>query len=301
MSATVLAFLAVAVTGCGHVVDESDGGGRVGTATGRQTAAVAPLEDAAPFGATQIVDDGGVRTRVTVEGLSPAQPSVYGFPVAGDLQQITVTVEVVDGATSVNPLYFTARASDGTAYGAALGTVDGQLLAETVSAGDRIKGVVAFDVTGPPITSIRYSSALGEELARWVGQSVPGESAAPVPRSASGQGRTTRGDLDLATPMTVPSCDGTGIVVLYSATAPGSYEQEVSEQLSRNSGAQYLRTDNSCSSLRQATAEGNAIYAVYRVAGRTKSEVCAAVGAAGGGAYGKWLDETTDPSYIIPC
>ena len=120
MSATVLAFLAVAVTGCGHVVDESDGGGRVGTATGRQTAAVAPLEDAVPVGATQIVDDGGVRTRVTVEGLSPAQPSVYGFPVAGELQQITVTVEVVDGATSVNPLYFTARASDCTAYGAAL-------------------------------------------------------------------------------------------------------------------------------------------------------------------------------------
>ncbi|WP_328812302.1 DUF1942 domain-containing protein [Rhodococcus sp. NBC_00297] len=300
-SACVFVVFAVALTGCGHSVSGSADSGSASPASGGNTADAAPLEDAAPIGAMQSVDDGGVLTRVTVESLSSAQPSTYGLPAAGDLQQVTVTVEGVDGTTNVNPLYFTARASDGTAYGAALGTVDGQLLAGTVSAGDRIKGVVAFDVTGPPITSIRYNGALGEELARWVGQSAPGNAPAPVPRSGAGQSGTIRGDLDLPTPMTVPSCDGTGIVVLYSATAPGSYEQEVSEQLSRNSGSRYLRTDNSCPSLRQATAEGNAIYAVYRVAGRTESEICAAVSAAGGGAYGKWLDESTDPSYIIPC
>jgi len=53
--------------------------------------------------------------------------------------------------------------------------------------------------------------------------------------------------------------------------------------------------------LRRATEEGNPIYAVYRVAGRTQRDGCSAVRAAGGGAYGKWLNDTTDPSYIIPC
>jgi hypothetical protein len=30
-------------------------------------------------------------------------------------------------------------------------------------------------------------------------------------------------------------------------------------------------------------------------------ELCAAVNGAGDGAYGKWLNTTTDPEYIIPC
>ena len=53
-------------------------------------------------------------------------------------------------------------------------------------------------------------------------------------------------------------------------------------------GASYLRTDQSCPSLRQADEEGDPIYAVYRPAGITQAQVCAAVSAAGGDAYGKW-------------
>ncbi|MFY2791029.1 hypothetical protein [Rhodococcus sp. MALMAid1271] len=101
--------------------------------------------------------------------------------------------------------------------------------------------------------------------------------------------------------MSVPRCDGTGIAVLYSATNPATYAQEIASQLASNVGSLYLRTDNACASLRQQTADGNAIYAVYRTAGSTEQSVCAAVDAAGGASYGKWLDSTTDPSYIIPC
>ncbi len=71
--------------------------------------------------------------------------------------------------------------------------------------------------------------------------------------------------------------------------------------LDRWPGASYLRTDYACPSLWQVDDAGNKIYAVYRVAGKTQQEVCAAVAAAGGNAYGKWLDNTTNPSYIIPC
>jgi serine/threonine-protein kinase len=40
---------------------------------------------------------------------------------------------------------------------------------------------------------------------------------------------------------------------------------------------------------------------VFRPAGTTKSQVCAAVRSAGGDSYGKWLDTTTDPSDMITC
>lgn len=109
------------------------------------------------------------------------------------------------------------------------------------------------------------------------------------------------GDLGLAIPMTAPRCNGQAIVILGSVTTPGEYEQGVQRLLDANPGAGYLRTDMSCPSLRQATDAGNPIYAVYAPGGATQGEVCSRVRAVGGIAYGKWLDMTTDPAYIIPC
>jgi hypothetical protein len=117
------------------------------------------------------------------------------------------------------------------------------------------------------------------------------------PTSTSTPPPAPSGDLNVGIPMSHPACDGTGIVVLGNAITPGRYQADVARLLAANPGASYLRTDKSCPSLRQATEEGNPIYAVYRVA----EEVCNAVRAAGGGAYGKLLDNTTDPGYIIPC
>ncbi|HEY5852922.1 MAG TPA: serine/threonine-protein kinase [Aldersonia sp.] len=109
------------------------------------------------------------------------------------------------------------------------------------------------------------------------------------------------GDLGLAIPMTIPECDGTGIVVLGNAVEPGDYAAEISALLAQHPGASYLRTDQACPSLRQRSDAGNPIYAVYRVAGYTRADVCAAVAAAGGGSYGKWLDTSTDPTIMVAC
>jgi serine/threonine-protein kinase len=119
----------------------------------------------------------------------------------------------------------------------------------------------------------------------------------PAPRAPS----PPSGDLGLGRPMSRPSCDGQGIVVLGSVTTPGQYVAGVQRLLAAHPGSSYLRTDQTCPSLRAATDEGNPIYAVYRPAGDTMAEVCAAVRAAGGDAYGKWLDYTTDPGFRIPC
>jgi hypothetical protein len=125
----------------------------------------------------------------------------------------------------------------------------------------------------------------------------------PTTRTGSAPPRrpATEVALDVSAPITQPECNGTGIVVLGSAVTPGRYDAEIQRFLDAHPGASYLRTDRACPSLRQATDAGNPIYAVYRPAGTTLDEVCAAVRAAGGDAYGKWLDETTDPNVMIRC
>lgn len=108
-------------------------------------------------------------------------------------------------------------------------------------------------------------------------------------------------DLGVGVPLSRPACDGTGIVILDSATTPGQYQQDIARALSNNPGASYLRTDISCPSLRQQSDDGNPIYAVYRPAGSTKEQLCSAVRAAGKGTYGRWLDTTSDPDTPVEC
>lgn len=126
------------------------------------------------------------------------------------------------------------------------------------------------------------------------------ESSSESSDSSGGDARGS-GDLGLPTPITRPSCDGRGIVVLYSAVTPGAYESEIRTALADNPGSKYLRTDQSCPSLRPRDDNGNVIYAVYRESGYTRSEVCADVASAPGGAYGRWLDTTSDPSELVTC
>ncbi|TDO15167.1 serine/threonine-protein kinase [Mycobacterium sp. BK086] len=107
--------------------------------------------------------------------------------------------------------------------------------------------------------------------------------------------------LNVSVPMSHPPCDGSGIVVLANAVTPGRYDEEVQRFLNSFSGSSYLRTDESCPSLRKRDDAGNPIYAVYRPAGRSDADICAAVRAAGGDAYGKRLDTTSDPTKRIQC
>jgi hypothetical protein len=152
------------------------GGGSDDEATVLSTSGVPSVEAQAPeappnpIGATLQIEDGSVTTAVTVADLIPSSGSQYGLPTQGELHQVTVTLQGVEGTTNVNPLYFSARAADGTTYDAALGSVDGQLNAGELTAGDIVKGVVGFDVTGAPIQSIRYEGPLGDSLGSWVVQ-----------------------------------------------------------------------------------------------------------------------------------
>lgn len=121
----------------------------------------------AVVGQTQEISTSGKKLNVTVSDLITATPSQYAMPVKGSLHQVTVTIQGVEGSMPVNPMYVSARAADGTSYKSALGAIDGQLDSTDISAGDTIKGNVAFDVTGDPIATIRYEDPLGKQLASW--------------------------------------------------------------------------------------------------------------------------------------
>ncbi|WP_420855191.1 hypothetical protein [Rhodococcus koreensis] len=73
----------------------------------------------------------------------------------------------VKSCANVNPLWFSARAGDGTTCKAALGAVDGQIKAGEPATGAIVKGSLGFDVTGGLFMSIRYDSPLGERLGTW--------------------------------------------------------------------------------------------------------------------------------------
>ncbi|UUO01115.1 hypothetical protein M4D79_21030 [Mycolicibacterium novocastrense] len=152
------------------------------------------------------------------------------------------------------------------------------------------------DTTASPTTTRTAWSSTTTDSPWASGRVSTTTSRTAVPRPDA-----SRVALNVNTPISQPSCDGMGIVVLSNAVTPGRYDAEIQSALNRFPGASYLRTDHSCPSLRQMSDNGTPIYAVYRSAGRTQADVCAAVRQAGGGAYGKWLDNTTDPKYIIPC
>jgi serine/threonine-protein kinase len=152
--------------------------------------------------------------------------------------------------------------------------------------------------TAQPSSTLQPARTL--EPPRTVTQTAPPMTVNPSPTTRA-QTPPSGGDLGLMTPMSYPNCNGQAIVILGSVTTPGLYAAGVQRLLDAHPGAFYLRTDQTCPSLRPATEEGNPIYAVFDLGGTTRGEVCAAVRAAGGNAYGKWLDTTTDPGYIIPC
>jgi serine/threonine-protein kinase len=123
--------------------------------------------------------------------------------------------------------------------------------------------------------------------------------AVPATRSVSAPTQPT-GDLGLSTPMSSPSCDGSTIVVVGNVTdAP--WASQVREQLADHPGARYLRTDRSCSTLRQATETGNPIYAAYYGPFTDVSTACSVKANAGGDAYVKTMDQATSPSSSITC
>jgi serine/threonine-protein kinase len=107
--------------------------------------------------------------------------------------------------------------------------------------------------------------------------------------------------LGLGVAMTSPACDGTWVVILGSATDPASYAAGVTALLSSNPEAKYVLTQGACSSLRQQTADGDQIYAVYLGPYPDQAAACEVSTGIGGGVYVKRMDATTPADQTWEC
>ena len=153
--------------------------------------------------------------------------------------------------------------------------------------------------SSPPIVVVTPGVPVAQPLAPQTQSedAVPGRSASSG--SASGS-PAVAGDLGLSQAMSTPSCDGSYITVVGSAVkAP--YASQVREFLDDNPGSAYLRTDQTCSSLRASMPSGEAIYAAFFGPFGELSSACAKRDEVGGDAYVKVLDRVTDSSRIQDC
>lgn len=100
--------------------------------------------------------------------------------------------------------------------------------------------------------------------------------------------------------MSKPACDGQFILILASIVGPDNYEGQTAAALTRHAGAFYLRTDQTCPSLRP-NKDGNPIYSIFFGPYRTRQEACTDRGLVGGDAYVKVLDNKTAFTVIIQC
>lgn len=114
--------------------------------------------------------DSGSTVDVTVSGLRRANLSRFASRPRGVEWQAMVLFVGVAGQTDVNPLDFEARDSAGDTFDSDLGMVDSQLDSGSVTAGQRVRGLVTFDVPrGKTIRLIVYSSTagIGGQNAAW--------------------------------------------------------------------------------------------------------------------------------------
>ena len=107
--------------------------------------------------------------------------------------------------------------------------------------------------------------------------------------------------LGLGVPMTPPACDGTWIIILGSAIDPATYTDDVTALLGIDPEAKYVLTEGQCASLRQATDQGNQIYAVWIGAYPDQQSACDIRNGIGGGVYVKKMDDTTPPTQTYTC
>ncbi|WP_026918587.1 serine/threonine-protein kinase [Gordonia shandongensis] len=236
--------------------------------------------------------------RDVLDGRRPSQPAVAHTPT----MVAPTPTAVADHASyppggwppqQESPQQASPQQQTGGSRGARTAVIAGGVAALVVVAAGAA-GWFALSDDGEAGTAAVTSSANPAPVT--VTETRDASSQAAAEPSSAGADDTSRprratGDLGLPTPISTPACDGTTITVVAGATKPGDYAAEVAAMLARYPGSQYLRTDQSCASLKQS-ADGNPIYAVY-YAGTSLADTCAAKARGPEGAYTRRLDDTT--------
>lgn len=123
----------------------------------------------------------------------------------------------------------------------------------------------------------------------------------PVTTAPGAEDGAVPGDLGIpGRPMQRPECDGSFITILASAVGDQATASGIAAVLDTFPGSEYLRTDQTCSSLR-ADVDGAPIYVVYFGPFVFDSDACAARADGPEGAYAKQLSNDIGPDQVVPC
>lgn len=131
--------------------------------------------------------------------------------------------------------------------------------------------------TTAPATTVPVTTAPGAEP-----DAIPGDLAIP--------GR----------PMQRPACDGSFITILASAVGDQATASGIAAVLDAYPNSEYLRTDQTCTSLRQ-DVDGEPIYVVYFGPFAFDVDACTARADGPDGAYAKHLSNEVAPDQVVDC
>lgn len=124
---------------------------------------------------------------------------------------------------------------------------------------------------------------------------------APVTAAPGAGDGAVPGDLAIAgRPMQRPGCDDSFITILASAVGDQVTGAGIAALLDAYPGSEYLRTDQTCSSLRP-DVDGAPIYVVYLGPFAFASDACAARTQGPEGAYAKQLSNSVPPDTVVSC
>ena len=144
------------------------------------------------------------------------------------------------------------------------------------------------DVTSPSTASSSSSSTTTAAPAP--ATTAPGAPAGAVP-----------GDLAIAgRPMQRPGCDGGYITVIASAVGAQATAAGIENVLDAYAGSNYLRTDQTCSSLRQ-NIDGQPIYVVFLGPFAFDVDACTARSQGPAGSYARQLSNDIGPDHSVDC
>ncbi len=146
--------------------------------------------------------------------------------------------------------------------------------------------------TGPPATEPPATEAT----------QPPATAAPPEVTTAPDAGPdAVPGDLGISgRPMQRPGCEDSFITVLASAIGDQASAGAIANVLETYPGSNYLRTDQTCSSLNPAS-NGQPIYVVYFGPFGFASDACAARAEGTPDAYARQLSEDLGPDHGVPC
>lgn len=177
---TAMSLVAVlALTGCessGSLTGQKGVAVDAAGATSAASAAAKPAaSDAAVGQAVAITGREGLAATVTVVTLTTfkAGPGAIAQPPKnGSFAVAYVLISATGGTYNFNPLYIKYQAEDGTTYGAldgnsAMAGFEPGLSAGTLTAGQKTRGKVAFDVPAGGHGLIQMTDPLGGVVAQW--------------------------------------------------------------------------------------------------------------------------------------